>query len=649
MDGKGTPMDAILHRYPHMLQEYYVARMREWDAKRRALRAEVKTRGEALRLQREVRAAVRASFGPWPERTPLNARVTGVVERPSYRIEKVLYESRPAFLVTANLYVPKRLAGRAPCVLGLCGHSGNGKAADPYQSFGHGLAMKGFVCLIIDPISQGERVQYPNAQKRCKLGLCPEHNMVGCQQALAGEFFGMWRAWDAMRGLDYLLSRDEADPKRAGVTGISGGGTLSTWMLALDERLTMGAPGCFVTTFLANLENEVAADVEQIPPQLIAMGVDQPEMLMAMAPKPVLIMAPRNDFFDYRGVVDGYRGLKRIWRLLGAEENLRLYSGPGTHGYSKDLREAMYGFFAKHSGLKVASQEPRLRLEPEEGLWATKRGLAVREGSRLVLDFTRAKAETLAKRRGRVAPARLRQILAETLVLPKRQGPPHHRILATMRVGTLRFQNFALDTEPGIQALVTAPDLPGWRTPPPAGKRCHLLVPHVAAHEDLTLPKVKRLFSGRAPVFAVDVRGVGQSMPILGETTETTGPFTADYLHHCYGLMMGEPLLGRRVHDVLSTLDWLESLGYDDVRLVGRGFGAMLALLAATLDDRPTNVTLLNGLSSWHELTQVPVYAWPAAWLPAGVLRKFDLSDCHRALKGKLRIVEPWDARMRPA
>jgi hypothetical protein len=418
-------------------------------------------------------------------------------------------------------------------------------------------------------------------------------------------------------------------------------------MLALDDRLTMGAPGCFVTTFLANIENEVAADVEQISPHLIAMGVDQPEMLIPMAPKPVLIMAPRNDFFDYRGVVEGFRGLKRIWKLLGAEENLRLYTGPGTHGYSKDLREAMYGFFAKHSGVKVQALEPRLRLDPEEGLWATKRGLAVREGSRLVLDFTRAKAAAFAKRRGRVAPAELRELLAEALVLPKRHSPPHHRILATMRVGKLRFQNFALETECGIQAIVTAPDLPGWRTPPPMGKRCHLLVPHVAAYEDLTLPKVKRLLRGRAPVFAVDVRGVGQSTPCSGEGESLAGIFPADYLHHSYGLMMGEPLLGRRVHDVLSTLDWLESLGYDDVHLVGRGFGAMLALLAATLDDRPTKVTLLNGLSSWHELTQTPIYSWPAPWLPAGVLRKFDLSDCYRALKGRVRMVEPWDARMK--
>ena len=640
-------MDVRLHRYPSMLGEFHVARLREWNEARKAARAAMKTRADALRLQARVREAVRASFGPWPKRTPLEARVTGVVERPTYRIEKILYESRPGFLVSANLYVPKYLTGPAPCVLGVCGHSAEGKAAEDYQAFGHGLAMKGFVCLIIDPIGQGERAQYPDKSGRCRLGLCPEHNMVGWQQGLLGEFFGMWRAWDGIRGLDYLLSRGEADPKRAGVTGISGGGTLSTWLLALDDRFTMGAPGCFVTTFLANLENEVVADVEQNPPGIIAAGLEQPELLIAMAPKPVLIMAPRRDFFDYRGVVAGYRELRRVWKLLGAERNIQLYSGPGIHGYSKDLREAMYGFFAKHSGVKAAAKEPRLTLESEPGLWATRRGLVVREGSRRVFDFTRTQADKVAKRRGRVGAKELTKRVAAALALPRRTGAPHCRILATMRVGALRFQNFAVETEPGIHAIVTQADPGGWRTPPPRGRRCTLVVPHGSAHEDLSLAKVKRL-AGPGPLFGVDVRGVGQSMPVSGESMELVNAFGADYLYHCLGLMTGEPLLGRRVHDVLRTLDWLESLGFDDIRLVGRGLGAITALLAATVDERPRKVALLNGLTSWHALTQTPIYAWPAPCLPHGVLTQFDLSDCVRTLKGRVRVVESWDARMKP-
>jgi pimeloyl-ACP methyl ester carboxylesterase len=221
-------------------------------------------------------------------------------------------------------------------------------------------------------------------------------------------------------------------------------------------------------------------------------------------------------------------------------------------------------------------------------------------------------------------------------------------MLNVLRVGKLRFQNFALETECGIQAIVTLPDPDGWRAPPPGGKRCHLLVPHVAAYDDLLLPKVKRLLKGRECTFAVDVRGVGQSTPLMGESTSLLDIFSADYLHSCYAQMMGEPLLGRRVHDVLSTLDWLESLGYEDVHLVGRGLGALLALLAATLDDRPTKVTLLHALASWHDLTQTPIYSWPAPSILPGALATFDLDDCCRALKGRVKVIEPWDASMKP-
>ena len=103
--------DGPLSRFPRMMQEYCVARVRE--ARQAGLKAQnaLQTRADAEAYLRGVRTRIGQCFGPWPERTPLRPRVTGVVERDAYRIEKVLFESRPGFLVTANLYVPK---GRPP-------------------------------------------------------------------------------------------------------------------------------------------------------------------------------------------------------------------------------------------------------------------------------------------------------------------------------------------------------------------------------------------------------------------------------------------------------------------------------------------------------------------------------------------------------
>ena len=635
------------NRYTHMVHEYYVARVREAREKRLAQRATVKTRADAIRLQKDVRAKIKRSFGPFPKRTPLDVHTTGVIDRPSYTIEKLIYQSRPGFLVTASLYVPKRLTAPAPCVLGTCGHSPRAKAAPFYQSFSQGLARKGFVVLIYDPISQGERPQYPNRDKRCRLRLCPEHNMLGNQQALVGEFFGMWRAWDGIRGLDYLLSRPEVDRHRVGLTGNSGGGTMTTWLAGLDDRFTMAAPGCFVTTLLSNMENELPGDVEQIPPRLLEFGLDEFELFIPHAPKPLILLTQGKDFFDPRGAQQAYRELKKLYRLLGAEQNVRIVTGPTTHGYTKELREAMYGFFGRHAGLRVSAKEPRIRIEEEETLRATRSGLVIRHGSKKVIDFTREKADALARQRGRVPAKKLKTVLKRALVLPRRVGPPHHRVLTGFHLGKTLCQNFSLDTEPGIQAIVTMPNPEGWRLPAPAGKRCNVLVPHLGAADDLRRASVRKVL-GKTRTFAVDPRGIGQSMSVSCMFKDFFTPYDSDYFYHAYALMLGKPYLGRRVHDVLSTLDWVALLGYEDVHVVGRGMGAVLALLACAIDDRPRKVTLVNGLLSFHELTQVPIYRWPASTMLKGVLGKFDLPDCYRALRKKIKVLQPWDHRMKP-
>ena len=157
-----------------------------------------------------VRDKIRACFGPDPERTPLNPRVTGIVDRDAYRIEKVIFESRPAFPVTANLYVPKNVDFPRPGWSGCCGHSQIGKAEPAYQSFAQGLARLGYVCLIYDPIGQGERLQYVQDDLSSRIGVgVAEHLYAGNQQFLVGEFFGMWRAWDGIRALGL-----PADPPR---------------------------------------------------------------------------------------------------------------------------------------------------------------------------------------------------------------------------------------------------------------------------------------------------------------------------------------------------------------------------------------------------------------------------------------------------
>src|SRR6185295_9476801 len=174
-----------------------VFQLRQIEAQGERRRAALKSKADAEVYIKEVRQKIQLCFGPWPERTPLNARVTGVVERDVYRIEKVIFESRPNFPVTANLYIPKGRPFPLPGVVGTCGHSDNGKAGETYQSFAQGLVRQGYVVLIFDPIGQGERLQYVTPEFKPRMGGgVSEHLHGGNQQFLVGEFFGAWRAWD---------------------------------------------------------------------------------------------------------------------------------------------------------------------------------------------------------------------------------------------------------------------------------------------------------------------------------------------------------------------------------------------------------------------------------------------------------------------
>src|SRR5436190_19972629 len=389
-----------LNRFPRMVQEYFVEQVRQAEERGNKRRELLKTKEDAEAYVRDVRKMIAESFGPFPEKTPLNPRVTGVVERDAYRIEKVIFESRPDFFVTANLYVPKGKPFPLPGVVGSCGHSSNGKAANTYQSFAQGLARQGYVTLIFDPIGQAERSQYAHVESKHRPSIgVGEHIHMGNQQLLVGEFFGTWRAWDGIRALDYLLSRPEVDPRHVGITGNSGGGTMTTWLCGLEPRWTMAAPGCCVTTFRRNLENELPADTEQCPPRAIALGLDHDDILAAMAPKPVIILAKERDYFDVRGSLEAFARLKRLYALLGAADNIQLHIGPTEHGYSRENREAMYRFFNRVTKVSDAEKEPALTIEKDETLQCTPHGQVAELKSRTVFSFTKDRSIELANAR----------------------------------------------------------------------------------------------------------------------------------------------------------------------------------------------------------------------------------------------------------
>jgi dienelactone hydrolase len=653
-DQSASNRQAPLNRFPRMVQEHFVARVREAEAAGQTAQAKLKTKADAETYVAQVRRKIQQCFAPFPDKTPLAPRITGVVERDAYRIEKVIFESRPEFLVTANLYVPKNRKFPLPGVVGSCGHSENGKAAEPYQSFAQGLARMGYVVLIFDPIGQGERLQYGHRDRKSRptVGV-GEHLYAGNQQFLVGEFFGSWRAWDGIRALDYLLTRPEVDPNHVGITGNSGGGTMTTWLCGVEARWSMAAPSCFVTTFRHNLENELPADTEQCPPGALAQHLDHADFLAALAPKPVIILAKERDYFDVRGAEEAYRRLKQLYTLLGAEQNVKLFIGPTGHGYSQENREAMYQWFNHVTHVSDLEAEPQLVIEKDETLWCTPKGQVSELSSRTVFAFTRVKSQDLARRRPKSSRADLQSTVGSALKLAERSGVPEYRILRSIagrKYPKPAATTYAVETEPGVFAVVYRLGTePHFSRPPRDKGRAILYVAHHSSDAELREePLIAELLAAEpdATFYACDVRGIGESRPDTCGANQFLAPYGSDYFYAIHSLMLDAPYVGQKTHDVLRVLDWLASF-HGEVHLAARGWGAFPATFAALVADKiVTQVTLKNALTSYAEIAESESYSWPLSSFIPGVLEKFDLPDCYRILaEKKLRQIEPWGAR----
>jgi len=143
-----------------MLQDYLGKTRAAAEQEREKVIANIRTPAELQTYQTQTAARLRLILGEFPPRTPLNAKNVGWLDRSGYRVEKVIFESRPRYYVTANAYVPHSQQGPFPAVLCPVGHWGAGKFFEDYQRLGAYLARRGFLVLVYDSAGQGERQQY---------------------------------------------------------------------------------------------------------------------------------------------------------------------------------------------------------------------------------------------------------------------------------------------------------------------------------------------------------------------------------------------------------------------------------------------------------------------------------------------------------
>ena len=417
---------------------------------------------------------------------------------------------------------------------------------------------------------------------------------------------------------------------------------MTTWLCGLDQRWTMAAPSCFVTTFRRNLENELPADTEQCPPRILSLGLDMDDVLAAMAPKPVIILAKERDYFDARGSEETYHRLKRLYTLLGKPDNIGLFIGPTEHGYSQENREAMYAWFNRATGASDAKGEPALTPEKDETLHCTPHGQVAELRSRTVFSFTQEKANGLAKGRPTLDEPGLQRTVRQVLHLPELKGAPDYRILrpwGKRGYAKANTTTYFVESEPGVGAIVTRlTDAPHLSRPPQDTHPATLYVAHLSADAELRETPWLRELCTKEPdgtMFACDVRGIGDSRPNTCGENATKSSYGSDYFYTSHGIMLDRPYVGQRTHDVLNVLEWLAAQGHAQVHLVGRGRGSIPAAFAALLSPHVSRVTLYESLDSYDSVASREEYDWPMSSFITGVLAHFDLPEVYRVLAGK--------------
>lgn len=325
------------------------------------------------KLQKE---AIWDVIGRFPEKTPLNARISNVVQKEGFRIENLIYESLPGYYVTASLFIPDKIQQPAPAILFCSGHSAQAYRRDVYQIPLQNLVKKGFIVLAFDPVSQGERLQYFDKEENKSLigGSTKEHSYPAPQSFLIGQSVARYFVWDGIRGIDYLVSRPEVDAARIGVHGLSGGGTQTAYIAALDDRVVAAAPSGYITGYKRLMESVGVQDGEQNFYHGLARGIDHADFLEIRAPKPTLVMATTRDFFNITGTREVFDRVKKTYRLMGKPQNLQMVEGDYEHGYTQNIREGMYAFFQKHLSLPGSSAEEDVVLLTEAELQKTETG-----------------------------------------------------------------------------------------------------------------------------------------------------------------------------------------------------------------------------------------------------------------------------------
>ncbi len=584
--------------------------------------------------QQNWRDRMWADLGGQPERTPLNAKTVGVLEHDDYRIEKVIFESRPGFYVTANLYIPKQGKGPYPAILYPLGHEEGAKAHIAWQQTLVSLTRRGFVCLTWDPIGQGERIQfYDEDWHDSKLpGSTTEHTILGMQSLLIGTHMAQYTIWDGLRALDYLLSRPEVDTNRVGCTGNSGGGTHTSYLSGLDDRIKVAAPSCYITSWRRMLESIGPQDAEQVFPFWLKDGFDFPDFIYATGGKPFLILSAIRDFFPIGGARASYQEVRQVYAKLGLSENISMFEADDGHGYTLPRREMAYRWFTRWlQGAENTQPEAPVQLATAQELQCTTTGQVKTAfpGSKDVHALNWERATRLAAGRNPSAE----QVRTRAMELTRFESPKTPLLSTSYgriaRSGII-VEKLTYESEPGI-AIPSLLFIPG-SSPNTNPKPGIILLD--ARGKSASAEVAESLARAGNVVLLPDLRGFGETRPSSAVRESRLADF-GDYDSSMTALLVGKTMPGMRALDIVRGVDLLASRPEVDparIKAIGKDSAAIPLIYAALFDPRIASLAVAGMLSSYDSALSESFSRGLADQVVPSVLTYFDLPDVIAAI-----------------
>lgn len=589
----------------------------------------LKSKKSILEYKEDCNLRYKDILGELPDKSDLKARVTEINKLNGLRIENIVFESIPGRYVTCNLYIPDG-NGPFPASLELCGHGLNGKV--PLSNSALQMAANGIAVLVVDPVGQGERLQIiddnGNALTR---GVTTEHTLINAGCNLVGTSLAAIEMWDNHRAVDYLLTRKDISHDKIGVYGSSGGGTQAAYLIGFDNRLKVAAICSFFSQRERVLELPGPSDGCQHIPYEGLSRIEIADFALMIAPKPILILSGKYDFVDLWGAQQGFLEIKKTYTMLGVPDKADMLIVETGHGLGTEKLKYLLKWFKNelsddNSEVKMVE---RVSLEKQK-LLITKKGqvnleypdaLSIPDNNTALYNAFSNNRIDFLKQNYNVIRSKVIDLLGVKNL---------ESSIVTTSTGTIQGR----DCEMYKYQILRVGEMP---------VPCVVIIPHVVKATSQVIVYLNEIgkevflnsYERTAPfisessiVVAADLRGFGETLDLPANNDPKY--WNKEYRYSMVSMHIGKPIMGQRVVDLISILDFISSqpeLKDKQIKIIADGIYGPVVIHTAFIDKRIYSAELTRSLKSFKDYINNPMQRDMYSNVLYGVLKYYDLSD----------------------